>query len=103
MRIKFNFPIPNPLIVILIIVLGIFCGLINSPVLKGNVLFSHGDGDTVCIQTQYPETTCDDTIDNDCDGLADGADSDCAGGLTAGRSIGAYDPNGINIGAWESE
>jgi hypothetical protein len=24
-------------------------------------------------------------------------------GLTAGRSIGADDPNGINIGAWESE
>ncbi|MEC4676797.1 MAG: hypothetical protein VST72_07770, partial [Nitrospirota bacterium] len=28
--------------------------------------------------TEEPEVTCDDTLDNDCDGLTDAADSDCA-------------------------
>jgi hypothetical protein len=31
----------------------------------------------VCTQTESPEITCDDGIDNDCDGLVDGADTDC--------------------------
>ncbi len=40
-----------------------------------------GDG-TECsavagLPTETPETTCDDTLDNDCDGLADTEDSDC--------------------------
>ena len=30
-----------------------------------------------CTVTESPETTCDDSIDNDCDGLMDGADNDC--------------------------
>jgi formate-dependent nitrite reductase cytochrome c552 subunit len=35
-----------------------------------------------CIITEDPESTCDDGIDNDCDGLTDGADSDCGSGCT---------------------
>lgn len=31
-----------------------------------------------CTPTETPETSCSDTIDNDCDGNADGADSDCS-------------------------
>lgn len=34
-----------------------------------------------CTATETPETTCNDSIDNDCDGLIDGDDSDCAWGL----------------------
>jgi len=30
-----------------------------------------------CIATETPEASCADSIDNDCDGLVDGADSDC--------------------------
>ena len=30
-----------------------------------------------CIPTEMPETSCSDGMDNDCDGLVDGADSDC--------------------------
>ena len=30
-----------------------------------------------CVATETPETSCADSIDNDCDGLVDGADSDC--------------------------
>lgn len=33
-----------------------------------------------CTVTETPETSCSDTIDNDCDGDIDGADSDCAAG-----------------------
>ncbi len=33
-----------------------------------------------CDPTEGPEVSCDDYLDNDCDGLADGNDSDCSGG-----------------------
>jgi hypothetical protein len=33
-----------------------------------------------CTVTETPEVSCSDTIDNDCDGQTDGADSDCAAG-----------------------
>jgi hypothetical protein len=33
--------------------------------------------------TEGPEATCNDTLDNDCDGFTDDADSDCGGGGTA--------------------
>jgi FtsP/CotA-like multicopper oxidase with cupredoxin domain len=33
-----------------------------------------------CTATETPEATCDDGIDNDCDGFVDGADSDCGAG-----------------------
>jgi hypothetical protein len=32
---------------------------------------------TVCTPTQTTETSCSDGLDNDCDGLIDGADPDC--------------------------
>jgi spore coat protein A len=34
-----------------------------------------------CQVTEQPEITCDDGIDNDCDGLPDAADPDCNGGI----------------------
>jgi hypothetical protein len=34
---------------------------------------------TVCAVRQSTETTCDDGIDNDCDGLVDSEDPDCGG------------------------
>jgi len=33
--------------------------------------------DCDCTPTEDPEVTCDDGVDNDCDGLTDGADPDC--------------------------
>ena len=38
-----------------------------------------GDTCTPGSPTEPTEATCDDTLDNDCDGLTDGADSDCGG------------------------
>jgi hypothetical protein len=35
--------------------------------------------DLVGVNCQSPETNCNDGWDNDCDGLADAADPDCAG------------------------
>ncbi len=35
-------------------------------------------GSCVCVADETPESTCDDTYDNDCDGDADCADSDCS-------------------------
>ncbi len=35
---------------------------------------------SACTITETPETTCDDGLDNDCDGLIDSSDSDCPGG-----------------------
>lgn len=39
-----------------------------------------GDTCTPGLPTETPEQTCTDTLDNDCDGAADGADSDCVPG-----------------------
>jgi hypothetical protein len=36
-----------------------------------------GGGGGGCIPTENPEVSCTDTLDNDCDGLTDGADPDC--------------------------
>jgi hypothetical protein len=33
--------------------------------------------DGTCTVTENPEVSCDDGFDNDCDGMTDGADSDC--------------------------
>jgi subtilisin family serine protease len=33
--------------------------------------------DTTCTATEQPEVSCSDGVDNDCDGLVDGPDSDC--------------------------
>jgi extracellular elastinolytic metalloproteinase len=40
-----------------------------------------------CVVTESPEVSCNDGIDNDCDGAIDAADSDCNGGgvCTAGQ------------------
>jgi hypothetical protein len=35
-----------------------------------------------CTPTEDPEVSCDDGVDNDCDGLIDGDDPDCQGGCT---------------------
>ena len=40
-------------------------------------LYQCGEDPPVCTPTETPETTCDDGVDNDCDGLIDGDDSDC--------------------------
>ncbi len=42
------------------------------------------EGDTCSpgSPTESPEATCDDSLDNDCDGATDTADSDCGGGGT---------------------
>ena len=37
-------------------------------------------GDATCIITENPEASCNDGLDNDCDGSIDGSDSDCAAG-----------------------
>ncbi len=45
-----------------------------------------------CVPTQNPETSCNDGLDNDCDGLVDGADPDCQGPVTvAFVSVGSED------------
>ncbi len=36
-----------------------------------------------CEITEDPEVSCNDGLDNDCDGLTDGDDSDCGGGTCA--------------------
>jgi hypothetical protein len=33
-----------------------------------------------CSVTEDPELSCNDGVDNDCDGVIDGADSDCSSG-----------------------
>ncbi len=35
--------------------------------------------DITCTPTEEPETSCEDGVDNDCDGLVDGGDPDCGG------------------------
>jgi suppressor of ftsI len=40
-------------------------------------LYQCGDGPPVCEPTEETEVSCSDGVDNDCDGLVDGADSDC--------------------------
>ena len=47
------------------------------------------DPGSSCTVTETPEVSCNDGLDNDCDGATDGADSDCdvgGGGLPAGAS-----------------
>lgn len=41
-----------------------------------------GGGGGGCGTTEEPETTCDDGLDNDCDGLIDAEDPDCIGCLS---------------------
>jgi hypothetical protein len=41
-------------------------------------LYECGDGPPVCVPTEDPEVSCDDGLDNDCDGMIDGDDPDCA-------------------------
>jgi len=46
------------------------------------ICFAGGNGyilgaSQTCVATETPEATCGDSIDNDCDGLVDGADTDC--------------------------
>ena len=51
-----------------------------------------GDTCTPGLPTETPEQTCTDTLDNDCDGNADSADSDCGGGGNPHEGItGTYD------------
>lgn len=49
-----------------------------------------------CIISENPESTCDDGLDNDCDGDVDGDDSDC-GGETEVASI-TFDSISGNLG-----
>lgn len=60
-----------------IILLALFltaCGSSSS----GSRNVNPGDnGEVDCTSTESPEVTCDDGIDNDCDGFIDGDDPDC--------------------------
>ena len=38
-----------------------------------------------CTPTESPEVSCSDGLDNDCDGLIDGADPDCGSACTVGQ------------------
>jgi hypothetical protein len=50
-----------------------------APMVPPYVMATATWGDNTCTPTEQTEVTCDDGIDNDCDGLVDGADPDCAG------------------------
>jgi len=55
-----------------------------------------GDG-TECVVTEPNEATCDDTLDNDCDGLTDCDDANC-GGLAGCPCIASESPNELTCG-----
>jgi subtilisin family serine protease len=57
-------------------------GLVRA---KAALDFLQGGGGG-CTPTESPEVSCSDGVDNDCDGLIDIADSDCAGGGTCAPS-----------------
>jgi hypothetical protein len=53
---------------------------------SGQLVCQDGNETDTCesgTPTEDPEATCDDFLDNDCDGFEDTADSDCGGGGTA--------------------
>jgi serine protease len=54
-------------------------GLVQA---KAALDFLEGSGGS-CTITESPETSCSDGLDNDCDGLIDALDPDCAGGSCA--------------------
>lgn len=67
------------------------------------ICFAGGNGyilgaSQTCVATETPETSCADSIDNDCDGLIDGADTDCGTGCsgTYGLNSGASSTNPSN-------
>jgi hypothetical protein len=49
------------------------------------------------VDCQSPETNCTDGWDNDCDGLPDGADPDCAGKATPERCANLVDDDGDGL------
>jgi hypothetical protein len=50
-----------------------------APMVPPFVMATATWGDTGCSVTEQTEVTCDDGLDNDCDGLFDSADPNCAG------------------------
>ncbi len=60
-------------------ILGLWSGQVYRGCCASNAAKICVDSGNIC-RTQYgTETTCNDNIDNDCDGMADCEDSDCAG------------------------
>jgi hypothetical protein len=49
-----------------------------------------------CTQSELTETTCDDGLDNDCDGATDGDDSDCTATQCSGKEKGKRCSDGID-------
>jgi hypothetical protein len=47
-----------------------------------------GDEPDLCKVTENPEATCDDGVDNDCDGSTDEDDIDCTVGGCTGAQLG---------------
>jgi lysyl endopeptidase len=69
------------------------CDAVNNATVDGafaayyNTVAPFLNGSGGCTVTQNPELTCNDGLDNDCDGNTDAADSDCAtGGLPPGAA-----------------
>ena len=48
-------------------------------------------GEVTCTPTESPELTCDDGVDNDCDGFTDVLDSDCECDPTEGSEVSCND------------
>lgn len=66
-------------------------------------LYLCGDGPPVCEPTEPSETLCSDGIDNDCDGLTDGEDPDCAQPVDCSQFLDRSACNAEAACSWDSK